>query len=285
MLKDYVKNMKTSYHIDEFNISNFCINTVKAFNQQQNKFILFNNLLHSFHDIEEIYEDTFTSYSAFISYSVIKASLIKDKNILSYESYVYNVLDGFYFQKYNKKIDPKDLAKVWTNIVFIFNKIIELSANPNYNSITNFLDIYSTFKHINTTNKQPSGSYSYSIPLLFEKENNYDVFIIVPKLKNNYYNILIPYLINYFKNKLDNIFILELDLNTLNYSFNTITITNTLLNSYRKYLDTLYIDFNKINYQNCSYCSLTCNKTELLNTRYIVSPFNAKNRKIGLINI
>lgn len=283
MLKVYVKLMKTVYNLDEYNISNFCINTIKAFNKHNNKFILFKELLHTFHDTEEIYEHSFEAYVAFISNSVIKDSLIKNKNILTYEQYVFNVLSGFYKSKNDKNIDTKILAKVWNNIVFIFNKILEISSNPNYKQIHNYTSLYSTFKHINS--KTYNNTYTYTVPLLFEKENSFDAFIIVPRIKDNSFNIVLTFLLNYFKNKLDNIFIIDLSLTTVNYSFNTLVVNNVILNQYRSLFESLYIDFNKVNFQNCGVCSLSCNKNELFKTRYEPIPYEPNKKVIKVNNI
>lgn len=269
--------MKTAYNIDEFNISNFCVNTFKAFNKHNNKFHLFKHLLHTFHDDDEMYEQSFEEYASYISFVVIKDSLIQNKNILTYEQYVFNVLSGFYKQKTDKLIDSKILAKIWSNIVFIFNFILDKSSNPNYNNISFFERLYTTFSHIN--NQTNFNSYYFDVPLIFEKEDGYDVLLILPKIKNIYYNITINFLIKYFKNKLHNIFIVELDLNNHSYDILEINVNNTLLNNFRKYNETLYIDFNKINYQNCSICPLSCTKSELLNTRFEITPFN-KNKKL-----
>lgn len=275
--------MKTVYNLDEYNISNFCINTLKAFNKHNNKFLLFKNFLHTFHDNEEIYEESFEAYSSFISYSVIKDSLIKDKNILTYEQYVFNVLSGFYQSKNNKNIDTKILAKIWTNIVFIFNKILEISSNSDYKQIYNFITLYSSFKHINS--KVYNNTYKYTVPLLFEKENSYDAFIIVPRLKDNSYNIVISFLLTYFKNRLDNIFILDFSLTSISYSFNVLNINNIILNQYRNFFESLYIDFNKVNFQNCGVCPLSCNKNELLKTRYEPIPYDPNKKIIKVNNI
>lgn len=283
MLKAYVKLMKTIYNLDEYNISNFCINTLKAFNKHNNKFLLFKELLHTFHDNEEIYEHSFEAYASFISYSVIKDSLVKDKNILTYEQYVFNVLSGFYQSKNNKSIDTKVLAKVWNNIVFIFNKILEISSNSSYRQIHNFIPLYSTFKHINS--KVYNNSYKYVVPLLFEKENSFDVFIIVPRIKDNSYNIALTFLLNYFKNKVDNIFILDFSLTSISYSFNTLVVNNVILNQYRSLFDSLYIDFNKVSFQNCGVCHLSCNKNELFKTRYEPIPYDPNKKIIKVNNI
>lgn len=275
--------MKTAYNIDEFNISNFCINSLKAYNKDSNKFILFKHLLHTFHDIEEIYEGSFEEYAAFIMHSVIKAAVINNKNILSYEQYVFDVLSGFYFQKYNKNIDTKKIAKVWTNIVFIFEVLLKQSSNPSYKNIEFYKPIFTSLKHINT--KVNNNSYSLTAPLIFEKESGYDVFLILPKIKNTYFNIVIPFLVKYFKNRLHNLFIVEISTETLDYSINTLEINNNVLNQYSKYFDTLYIDFNKVNFQNCSLCPLSCNKRELLNIRFEVTPFNPNKKILKVINI
>lgn len=275
--------MKTVYKLDEYNISSFCINSLKAFNKHNNKFLLFKELLHTFHDNEEIYEYSFEAYSSFISYSVIKDSLIKNKNILTYEQYVFNVLSGFYQSKNNKSIDTKILAKIWTNIVFIFNTVLNISSNSEYNQIHNFISLYSSFKHLNS--KVYNNTYEYTVPLLFEKENSYDAFIIVPRIKDNSYNLVITFLLNYFKNKLDNIYILDFSLTSINYSFNTIVINNVILNQYRSFSESLYIDFNKVNFQNCGFCPLSCNKNELLKTRYEPIPYDANKKIIKVNNI
>jgi len=269
--------MKTAYNIDEFNISNFCVNTFKAFNKHNNKFHLFKHLLHTFHLDDEMYESSFEEYSSYISFVVIKESLVQNKNILTYEQYVFSVLSGFYKQKYEKLINSKLIAKIWSNIVFIFNYIIQKSSNSNYTNISFYETLYTTFSHIN--NQTNYNSYYFDVPIIFEKENGYDVLLILPKINNVYYNITINFLLKYFKNKLHNIFIIELSLENHTYETLDLPITNTILNSYRKYNETLYIDFNKISYQNCNICPLSCSRSELLNTRFEITPFN-KNKKL-----
>lgn len=282
MLKVYVKNMKTIYNIDEFNIFNFCVNSSKAYNSDLNKFVVFKELLHTFHNNEEIYEKSLESYASFISFSVIKEAILQDKNILQYEQYVFSVLSGYYKHNFSKNIDTKILAKIWSNILFIFNKIIDISSSPLYKNILQYKQLYSSFKHINANH---NSNYCAEIPLIFEKEDGVDVFLIVPRLKNNYYNILIPFLLSYFKSKIHNLYIIDLSLNSIDYSFTSIPVNNILLNQYRKHKDTLFIDFNKINYQNCVFCPLTCNKNELLVTRFEITPFNKNKKIIRTINI
>ena len=283
MLKVYVKLMKTVYNLDEYNISNFCVNTLKAFNKHNNKFLLFKELLHTFHDNEEIYEHSFESYASFISYSVIKDSLTRDKNILTYEQYVFNVLSGFYQSKNNKRIDTKILAKVWNNIVFIFNKILEISSDSKYKQIHNFIPLHVTFKHINS--KTYNNTYKYIVPLLFEKEDSFDILIIVPRIKDNSYNIALTFLLNHFKNKVGKIYIVDFSLTSIDYSFNTLFVNNILLNQYRSLFDSLYIDFNKVSFQSCGVCPLSCNKNELFKTRYEPMPYDPNKKIIKVNNI
>lgn len=275
--------MKTAYNIDEFNISNFCVNTFKAFNKHHNKFHLFKHLLHTFHLDDEMYENSFEDYASYISFVVIRESLIENKNILTYEQYVFNVLSGFYKQKYDKLVDSKLLAKIWSNIVFIFNYILNKSSSSDYNNIYFFERIYTTFSHIN--NQTNFNSYYFDVPIIYEKENGYDVLLILPKINNLYYNIVINFLLKYYKNKLHNIFVIELDTQNNSYETTDIAVNNVLLNSYRKYNETLYIDFNKINYQNCSLCPLSCTRSELLNTRFEITPFNKNKKLIRTIKI
>ena len=275
--------MKTIYNIDEYNISSFCINSLKAYNKVNNKFLLFKHLLHTFQDLEDIYEESFETYAAFITQSVIRAAITSNKNILTYEQYVFDILSGYHQQKFNKSVDTKKIAKVWTNIVFIFETILNQASNPSYKSIEFYQTLLTSFKHINS--KANQNSYSMCVPLLFEKEDGYDVFLILPKIKNTFYNIAISFLIKYFKNKLHKVFIVELNLTSLDYSINTIDVTNSLVSQYTKHLETLYIDFNKVNYQNCVVCPLSCTKKELLNTRFEVTPFNINKKIIKVLNI
>ena len=64
-------SLNNRFHLDEFNISSFCPNTLKALNNKTNKFKLFKNHLHTFHNNEEFYEDDLNSYLAFITYSIL----------------------------------------------------------------------------------------------------------------------------------------------------------------------------------------------------------------------
>ena len=275
--------MKTVYNIDELNLFNFCINTSKAFNLQNKKYVLFKSFLHTFHEDGEIYEGSLEEYVAFISYMIIKDSILTNKNVLTYEQYLFSTLSGYYNHKFNKKIDGKILAKAWNNIVHIFNLILEKSSSPYYKEIHYFNTLYNSFKHLNT--KVNKSTYSLDVPLIFEKEDSVDVFLILPKIKNIYYNMSLLFILNYFKNKVTNIFIIELSTKDINYTFTPLPVTNTLLNQYKKQYDSLYIDFNKISYSNCNVCPLTCNRTELLETRYIETPFSNRNKTIKTRNI
>lgn len=274
--------MIKSYNIDEFNIFNFCTNTAKAFNKDLNKFHLFKNLLHTFHLDEELYENSFEEYSSFISYSVIRTSIISDKNILQYEQYVFSTLSGYYKFKYNKTIDSKLVAKVWSNIIKIFNNILEISSKG-YSETFYYNTLYSTFRHLNS--KVNNCSYSAEIPIIFNNDNEVDIVLIVPQLKNTYYNILIPFLLKYFNRSLKNIHIFELSLSSINYKYTHIPIDTTIANQYRKFNESLFLDFNKINYFNCNICSLSCDKNELLTTRYLEIPYKKNLKVIKVRNI
>lgn len=275
--------MKQIFNIDEFVLTSFCVNTNKAFNSANNKFVLFKDLLHTFHDMEEIYEGSFFSYSAFITYSVISDSLIKNKNILSYEQYVYNVLDGYHTEKCKVKANPKDLAKIWTNIVFIFDKILGLSSNPEYSHIQPFVDLYTTFNHINSSPVQ--NNYTMSVPLVFEKDNSFDVLLIVPKLNSIYYNICLAFLFKYFKNTLNHIYVFEIDTKSISYNYYDIVVDSIYLNKMRKHTELLHIDSAKVSFTHCGFCPLTCNSTELLKTRYEIQPYKDNKRIIKTLNI
>ena len=91
--------MTGRFNLDEYNITNYCINTLKAVNVESNKFILFKNKLELFHNIEELYEDNISDFISYISYSILINCITNNKNINLIESYFYDVIKNFCIAK------------------------------------------------------------------------------------------------------------------------------------------------------------------------------------------
>ena len=275
---------KKVFKLDEFILYNFCINTTKAFNTVTDKFVLFKKHLQTFHPREELYEGSLEEFSSFITYSVIMDSLTSDKNILTYESYVYNVITGFSKEVLKQTASATILARIWNNLIYIFNYLINLSKNPHLKKIHFNFDLYQTYTHINSS--PVKATYTLKLPILLEFENSFEVVLIIPKTKASLYsNISLEYVVNYFKNKLTNIHIIGLDMLKIGYEEVTIPVTDNLIKEFSRVHQTNYIDFNRINIHNCNICPLTCNSKEILSQRYAIQPYNKNSKTIKTKNI
>lgn len=274
---------KFMYHIDEFNINSFCPHTLKIVGKEQNKFLLFKKLLNVFHKNESIYEESVTEYTSFIMYSVIIDALKNDKNILTYESYLYNVLKGFSTNLNGVPIHSRVLAKIWTNLINIFSILTELSKNPAIKNISINKEILFNLKHINVD--KMNNNYYMEIPIVLEYEDKVDIILILPSYdKNIYSNIAVHSSINYFGKHLNDVHLIELSMNKFSYEYSSIKMNHRLLQQFNSFKDSLYIDFNKINIHNCNQCPLDCNAREILQTRYSVMPYNPKAKTIKVRN-
>lgn len=271
------------YHIDEFLISSFCPNTVKAFNKELDKFVLFKSMLNSFHDDGDIYENSLEDYANYITYQIIKDALLLQKNILTYEAYLYNVLTSFSEEKLNKKINPKNIAKVWNNIVTIMARIVEVSSSENILEINYLPEIIVSKKHINVQ-KMNSNYFLKPLMVLFFKDG-VEVINIIPSFKNHFiFNINNQEIIKYFGKSLKKIHIFELT-SKLSCEPSVLTISDNLLNKIKNLTELQYIDFKKINTNNCNNCPLSCTVKEILYSRYEPIPYNVRRKTIKTFTI
>ena len=274
---------KDMFHIDEYLISSFCINTIKASNKTLDKFVLFNKNLNSFHDDGTIYEQSFEDYSNYLIYQIVKDSLLMNKNILEYESYLYNVLTSFSAEKLNKKVNAKNIARVWHNLLSVMSFIMDQSSLESVLKIEYFPEIVINKRHINTR-KMNSNYYIKPTLILYFKEG-VEIINLLPSHDNHtVFNINTQELIKYFGKRLLYMHTFELN-NNFNCKLSSIKISKSLLNTINKSLDDQYIDFKKINNHNCNICPLTCSVKELLYTRYEALPYNDKRRLIKVYNI
>lgn len=272
---------KNRFHLDEYNITNYCPNTLKAFNKENNKFILFKDKLDFFHSIEEIYETDLNDFVSFISYSILMNCIKNNKNINLLESYFYNVISSFSKVK-EFKIETKTIAKYWISLITSYNTIINLSSNPSISSIDINKLHFISLKHINVSSKNNS-NYYFNIPLVFNFENYIDVVLILPD-SNTPFQLKTIYkvLIKYYGNKLKNIHLIKIKAETRYQVFN---ISNTMVSMVMKQFNKEYIDFNLINVYNCLTCALKCSPQEIYQTRYEVIPFSSNKRRILIHNV
>lgn len=269
------------FNLDEYNITNYCINTLKAVNNENNKFILFKDKLELFHNIEELYENNVSDFISYISYCILINCITNNKNISSIESYFYDVIKNFCAAK-EIKFNNTFVARSWVSLVKSYSFIIELSSNPNIKNIQLNELFFVALNHINVPNKQ-NNNYYFNIPIIFNYENSLDVLILLPKIKTNIqYRLIYRMLIKLFKTKLKNIHVFEIG-KVIEYT--CLNINENIVNLVNKQNQKEYIDFNKINSHNCNSCYLNCNFSEMYKFRYNLIPFNPKKKKIEIINV
>lgn len=274
-------SIKNRFHLDEYNITNYCPNTLKAFNKDVNKFVLFKDKLDFFHNIEEIYENNLNDFISFISYSILNNCIKTNKNINKLEQYFYNVISSFGKVK-EFKIETKLIAKCWVSLVSCFKIILDLSSDPLIKSIEIDKRHFVQMNHINVCSKN-NNSYYFNIPLIFHYKDYVDVLVITP-------DSIIPFqlrtvyktLIKYYKNNLKNIHVIKIKSESKYFILN---VNNTIVSLVNKQVDKEYIDFNKINTYNCVICPLKCTFQELYQIRYDLIPFNLNKKKIIIHSI
>lgn len=272
-------SLNNRFHLDEFNISSFCPNTLKALNNKTNKFKLFKNHLHTFHNNEEFYEDDLNSYLAFITYSILIKCLKENKNLASFETYFFNIIEGYC--KVNTIVfNINSIAKYWINISTVYQSILKVVSNDLIKNIIINEMFFTSFKHINVSKKMLD-NYYFNIPIILEFEDKIDALIIIPNTGQNIYsNLLVLSVINYFNNKINNLFIINIDINKFKVEMISLNISTILLSKCFKIIETLYIDFKKVNIFNCNICPLSCSTSEILDIRYEPTPFGNKKRII-----
>lgn len=268
MVRVVMHKIKHISHIDDFNIIRFCQNTLSTIGP--NVYDDHRKLLHTFHDKESIYEHSFETYSAYISYAVIKDAILTDKSILTYEQYVYNVLNGYYQAKFGKKCKPYIIARVWTTITYNFKGILDICSQPDIKTIDKNKRYYVTYNHLNSP--VTNISYYLDVLLTLHKEDKVDVVVIVPKLTNITANTYIMSLIKYFGSTLDNIYVVSYDLNSHYSDTNLIHMDRKTYQTYQQLLKGMYIDFNQINIHNCAICPYECSSNQILKERYLIRP-------------
>lgn len=195
--------------------------------------------LDSFIDNESLYENSFQSYSSYIFYKVLTDCIYKEKSIINYESYVYNVLKGFSKSQLGKEVNSSTIAKVWTSITEAYSFIISLSSDPNINNILINNRLYNPYSIINAPSSLPRFTFHSDVPIIFEYENNISVVLILPYCSTFKYNMHIDLLIKRYRSLLKDINIVTINKGKF---FNTIIkLNNELL---QKLSRDVYLDMN-----------------------------------------
>lgn len=278
-------NKKTMYHLDEFNISSFCPNTMKLNNRKNNKFVFFNNFLHSFHDNEAIYENQLSYYINYIVYSIYMDSLKLDKNILQYESYFFNVISGYATVK-KVNISPSTIGRYWITIIENYDVLVNIFKKETIKNLDYFQDVIITMKHINVS--KMNNNYYFKIPIVLNYvDSSKDVVLFLPHYGQSIYSNIV--FLNTIKNiqNLSNVHVFSFNMKNFTIEYKEFKITKILKNNTIKFLNNLYIDFSKSNIFNCNICPASpCNYDIILNNIQ-PSPYNsqAKTNKIKLLNL
>lgn len=244
-------NYNQYYHIDDVVLSSFCPNTNKV--NKKDKYIIFKDYLHSFHNIPELYESSANNYAAYIIYSILLNSLELNKNILSYEHYFYNVMTGFSEQTGNK-ITSSNIAKYWNLLVGVYDELLVEVSKPNVKEVLVIQKKLSTTKFINID--RVNNSYYWDIPVQIIYDNGSVRNILIIPFNNNlniFSNFLVLNTINQYRNN-GYLSIIQVYMDTINLKFNNIALTDSILRYIDKFIKDFYIDFSTSNLANCSVC-------------------------------
>lgn len=277
------------FHLDEFILNSFCIHTIKACNSKFNKFVMFKNLLHSFHsEFPEIYEDNIFNYMGFISYSILIEVFNKNKNIKEFETYFYNTVKG-YASVHQVQITERSIAKVWIQLNEVYVKVIDVVSNPLIKEIKVDETLFTSFKHINTFGIKDVNNYYFNVHLtLVFEDKHIEVIQILPSNDslNLFNNIFTSTCSRYYKNRLTKIHTIDIYISKdVHVSYYELVINDTRLKAFNRFQDSLYIDFNKVNISNCSNCALNCQYSDIYKTRYASVPWKKNRRSIESFEI
>lgn len=197
--------------------------------------------LDSFIDNESLYENNFDSYSSYIFYKVLTDCIYKEKTIVNYESYVYNVLKGFSKSQLGKEVSSSTIAKIWTSITEAYSLIISLSSDSSINSISTNTRIYNPYSIINSPPSLPKFTFHSDIPIIFEYEDHISAVLILPYCSTFKHNMCIDLLIKRYKSLLKDINIITI--NKGKFINTTIKLNNELLQKLNR---NIYLDINQI---------------------------------------
>lgn len=197
--------------------------------------------LNSFIDNESLYENDFDSYSSYIFYKVLTDCIYKQKTIVNYESYVYNVLKGFSKSQLGKEASSSTIARIWTSITEAYSLIISLSSDPNINSIITNNRVYNPYNIINAPFSLPKFTFHSDIPITFEYEDHVSVILILPYCSTFKSNMNLNLLIKRYKSLLKDITIITI--NKGKFLNTTIKLNN---DSLQKLNTNVYLDVSQM---------------------------------------
>lgn len=237
-------------NVDDLSLLEFCVNTTTL--PTDIKLPLFRDQLHSFHSRSELYEHSFQAYSAFITYSVLMNALELNKNILSYEHYYYNVLNG-YMTKTGNKVNSKVIAKLWLSLIKVYEDLLDISQKDIISSSMFDKRFKPISIHTDTTYRL---SLLTQIPVVLRHVDDYNIFIVfIPKSKNPLTNRLVLEIIQ-SSNIGDKVVVYSLPLDNSSIEKNTISIEKHIKQFAELHnLSKLVLPIANIN--NCIRCPLT----------------------------
>lgn len=272
-------NYKNFYLTDDIVLSNFCPNTYKVI--KRDKFITFRKSLHSFHQIAEIYENTIYEYMGYIVNSILLNSLELNKNILAYEQYFYNIVQGYSRQSGNK-ITTANIAKCWNNLVQVYNLIIQDISRENVKEVKVLQKGIGTVRYINVD--QVNNNYYWDIPIqLVLTDNSIKNILILPTRTDNQIlsNLNVLSTINRYINS--DLSVVQISLDSINIRYGGVHITPVIRQYVSQYFKTTYVDFSTANLSNCVICPLNpCTIEQMFK---VVQPTTVqKIKKIRLVN-
>lgn len=261
------------FNVNDVCLASYCPLTIKDNTKDRyNKFI---NLLDTFDTEESTYINSYLTYFPYILKSILYNSFETNKNILTYESYFFNVCHGY---STNNELDLSTslFSRYWSSFVTQVKLIFDLQSGDFLGTDT-FPSIYTKTKFINCD--------PVNIPLKLdvlltnyyvENPNHYVVVIPKYKYKSIYNNQLVMRMINLFPKH--NITVLELSLDEININITSIHPSINTLNYINNYITNSYIDFKSVHFSNCAYCPLkgTCSSKEMYSSLSTISSVATK---------
>lgn len=274
-------NYNQMYHVDDIVLSAFCPNTNRV--DKVEKYSLFKKHLSSFHKESSIYEDSLNNYIAYIINSILLNSLELNKNILSYESYFYNVIQGFATQR-SFKVLTSNIAKYWNNLVQTYDMLLQELSKDTVKTVTVLQKGHAPIRYIN--HNKVNDSYYWDIPIQVTLVDESIINILIIPVHSNttvLSNFAVLNTIKYTPNS-GSLFVIQVSLDTANIKFININLSTVTRGYVFNFLRDFYVDFSTANLMNCPICPVSPCTTEHMFK--VVQPTKAhKIKKIRLVNI
>ena len=269
------------FNVNDVCLASYCPLTLKVNTRHRyNKFI---DMLDVFDTEELTYINSYLTYFPYILKSILYNAFETNKNILTYESYFFNVCHG-YSRKNALDLSAALFSRYWSSFITQVKLIFDLQSGD-FLGTNLFPEIHTKSKFINCDPVNVPLKLDVLLTNYYVESPNHHV-LVVPKYKYKsiYHNQLVMRMINNYPK--DSITVLELSLDDAIINVTTIHPSVNTINYINTHIENSYIDFKSIHFSHCSYCPYkgTCSSKEMYNSlSTVVSVGKVANRTVHTV--